>query len=127
MARRKSSELNAKQRKALELLINSNMTYNQIAEEVGVNRKTLWDWRNEPQYTAFQAEYKRLKDEQWLATVEIARRSAMKLCADGNQRMVEFILKNDGLNPTQKVDVDADVRAQVVFVDDLDEDDNTTE
>lgn len=126
MARNKGG-LTAKQRRAVDLLINSNMTYNQIAEEVGVNRKTLWDWRNEPQFTAFQEEYQKLKNEQWLATVEAARRSALKLCEEGNQRMTEFILKNDGLNPTQKVDADVDVRAQVVFVDDLDEDDNTTE
>lgn len=110
---RNNGELTAKQRKAVELLIYSDMTYNQIAEEVGVNRKTLWDWRNEPQFTAFQAEYQRMKQEQWLATVEAARKSALKLCADGNQRMVEFILKNDGLNPTQKVE--ADISTDIVI------------
>lgn len=127
MARNKG-DLTQKQRAAVNLLINSNMTYTQICDEVGINMKTLWRWRHEPEFAQFQAEYQRLKQEQWLATVEIARRSAMKLCADGNQRMVEFILKNDGLNPTQKLDVDADVRAQVIFVDDLeDEDDSKTE
>lgn len=110
---RNNGNLTAKQRKAIELLVNSDMTYNQIAEEVGVNRKTLYDWRHEPQFTAFQAEYQRLKDEQWMATVEIARRSAMKLCENGNQRMVEFILKNDGLNPTQKVE--AEINTDIVI------------
>lgn len=122
MARNKGG-LTAKQRKAVELLINSNMTYQQIADEVGVNRKTLYDWRHEPQFTSFQDEYQRLKNEQWLATVEAARKSALKLCEDGNQRMVEFILKNDGLNPTQRVDADVNMTAQVVFVDDLDDED----
>lgn len=122
MARNKDG-LTAKQRKAVDLLVNANMTYKQICEEVQINPKTLWEWRNNPEYVTFQQEYQRLKDEQWLATVETARRSAMKLCADGNQRMVEFILKNDGLNPTQKVDADVNMTAQVVFVDDLDEED----
>lgn len=110
---RNNGNLTAKQRKAVELLINSNMTYQEIADEVGVNRKTLYDWRHEPQFTQFQAEYQRLRDEQWLATVEIARRSAMKLCADGNQKMVEFVLKNDGLNPTQKVE--AEINTDIVI------------
>lgn len=110
---RNNGELTAKQRKAVELLINSDMTYNQIAEEVGVNRKTLWDWRNEPQFTAFQQEYQRLKNEQWLATVEAARKGALKLCSNGNQKMIEFILKNDGLNPTQKVE--ADISTDIVI------------
>lgn len=112
MARNKGN-LTAKQRKAIELLVNSTMTYQEIADEVGVNRKTLYDWRHEPQFTSFQAEYQRLRDEQWLATVETARRSALKLCADGNQKMVEFVLKNDGLNPTQKVE--AEINTDIVI------------
>ena len=120
---RNNGNLTAKQRQAVNLLINANMTYTQVCEEVGINMKTLWRWRNEPEFAHFQDEYQRLRDEQWLATVETARRSALKLCADGNQRMVEFILKNDGLNPTQKVDADVNMTAQVVFVDDLDETD----
>lgn len=110
---RNNGELTEKQRRAADLLINSNMTYSEIAAEIDVNPKTLWRWRNEPEFARFQAEYQRLKQEQWLATVEIARRSALKLCADGNQRMVEFILKNDGLNPTQKVE--ADISTDIVI------------
>lgn len=120
---RNGGSLTAKQRQAVDLLINSNLNYTQICEEVGINMKTLWRWRHEPDFAQFQAEYQKLKDEQWLATIEAARRSALKLCAEGNQRMVEFVLKNDGLNPTQKVDADVNVEAQVVFVDDLDEED----
>lgn len=120
---RNNGNLTAKQRKAVDLLINSNMTYKEICEEVSINPKTLWEWRNNPDFVTFQQEYQRMKDEQWLATIEAARRSALKLCAEGNQRMTEFILKNDGLNPTQKVDADVNVAAQVVFVDDLDEED----
>ena len=112
MARNKGN-LTAKQRKAVELLINSNMTYKEICEEVGINPKTLWEWRNSPDFVSFQEEYQRMKNEQWLATVEAARRSAMKLCADGNQKMVEFVLKNDGLNPTQKVE--AEINTDIVI------------
>ena len=96
-----------KQRKALELLTSGEgLTYKQIAAEVGVNPKTLWDWRNEPQYTHFQDELKKLNDDRWMAAVDAARQSAIKLCKEGNQKMVEFILKNEGYNPTQKVEAD---------------------
>ena len=110
---RNNGGLTAKQRKAVELLINSTMTYQEIADEVGVNRKTLYDWRHEPQFTSFQEEYQRLKQEQWLATVEAARRGALKLCENGNQKMIEFIMRNDGLNPTQKVE--ADINTDIVI------------
>ena len=106
MAKEKD-RLSPKQKKALELLTcGSGLTYGEIAEQVGVNRKTLWDWRNEPQYTLFQQELQRLNDERWLATVDLARKGAMQLCAEGNQRMIEFVLKNEGYNPTQKVDAE---------------------
>ena len=82
------------------------MTYQQIADEVGVNRKTLWDWRHEPQYTLFQEELKKLDNERWMATVDAARAAALQLCQDKNQKMVEFVLKNEGYNPTQKVEAD---------------------
>ena len=113
MARKYKSTLTTKQRQAVELLINSTMTYKEICEEVGINPKTLWEWRKSPEYVMFQEEYQRLREEQWLATVEAARKSALKLCADGNQRMVEFILKNDGLNPTQKVE--AEINTDIVI------------
>ena len=109
----KENNLTAKQRQAVNLLINSNKTYTQICEEVNINMKTLWRWRHEPEFAHFQREYERLKDEQWLATVEAARRSALQLCADGNQKMVEFVLKNDGLNPTQKVE--AEISTDIVI------------
>lgn len=103
----KKQKLNTKQKAALELLTcGEGLTYGEIAERVGVNRKTLYDWRTEPQYTLFQQELDRLNNERWLATVDLARKAAAKLCADGNQKMVEFVLKNEGYNPTTKVDAD---------------------
>lgn len=118
-------ELTPKQRKALELLIaGSGMTYKAICEEVGINPKTLWEWRHNPEFVMFQSEYQRLKDEQWQTTVEAARAGALKLCSTGNQKMIQFVLQNDGLNPSQKVEAKVDAMAQVVFVDDLEEDVN---
>lgn len=99
--------LNTKQKKALELLTcGLGLSYKEIAKQVGVNVKTLYDWRNEPQYTLFQQELKRLNDIRWQAAEDAAREGCISLCREGNQKMIEFVLKNLGYNPTQKVEAD---------------------
>lgn len=99
---------------ALELLTSGKgMTYKQICEAVGIDQSNLYRWRTSQEFAHFQEELKKLNDERWLATVDAARQGALKLCMDGNQKMIEFILKNDGLNPTQKVE--ADISSNIVI------------
>lgn len=113
----KRKTLNAKQKMALELLTcGKGLSYKEIAEQVNVNPHTLWDWRNEPEFTLFQQELERLNNERWMAMVDIARESAKKLCADGNQKMVEFVLKNEGYNPTQKIEADLNVDTVIEII-----------
>ena len=124
----KKKKLTEKQQKALELLTSGKgMSYTAIAEEVGVNRKTLYRWCNEPQFASFQDCWKELNEEKWLVTVEAAREAALKLCLEGKADMVKFILQNAGYNPAQKVEADVDVKSQVIFIDDMktDEDADT--
>lgn len=106
--------LNRKQRLALELLTSGKgMSYKEIAQEVGVNVKTLYDWRHLPEYTLFQEELQRLNDERWEATVDAARQAAIRLCLEGKSEFVKFVLMNEGYNPTQKVE--ADVKTDIVI------------
>ena len=99
--------LSPKQMKALELLTcGKGLTYKVIAEEVDVSPKTLWNWRYGKDFTEFQEELKKLNDDRWMAAVDAAREGAISLCRDGNQKMIEFVLKNEGFNPTQKVEAD---------------------
>ena len=103
----KKKRLTDKQRVALELLTNGQgLSYKAIAEQVGVNQKTLWEWRNSPDFVNFQEELERINNDRWLATVDAARQAAFELCKDKNQRMVEFILKNEGYNPSTKVEAE---------------------
>jgi hypothetical protein len=83
------------------------------SSQVGVNGKTLWRWRNEPEFAHFQAELSKVNNERWEATVDAARKAAYELVKNGNQKMVEFILKNEGYNPTQKVE--ADVKTDIII------------
>ena len=113
-------KLTDKQQLALELLTSGKgLKYKEICDIVGIDGKTLWNWRNLPDFSHFQDELKKINDERWLATVDAARAGALKLCMDGNQKMIEFILRNDGLNPSQKVEADLDVSSKVTFIDDM--------
>jgi transposase-like protein len=110
----KQKRLTDKQQMALELLTcGKGYTYKEIAEIVGIDQKNLWRWRNEPDFAHFQEALKKLEEERWLTMVDIAKSSAFKLCADGNQKMVEFVLKNAGYNPTQKVE--AEINTDIVI------------
>ena len=111
-----AKNLNAKQKKAMELLTSGEgLTLKQVAEQVDVNEKTLWSWRNKPEFTMFQEELKRINDERWKAAVDAARQGAIKLCKDGNQKMIEFVLKNEGFNPTQKVEAEISTDINIVI------------
>lgn len=99
--------INKKQKIALECLTSGKgMSFKEIAEAAGVSPKTLWNWRNGNDFTEFQEELKRLNDIRWQAAEDAAREGAIQLCKDGNQKMIEFVLKNAGYNPTQKVEAD---------------------
>lgn len=114
MAEQKPKKLTPKQKQALELLTcGQGLKYKEICEIVGINQHTLWDWRHEPEFTHFQAELKRLNDERWLATVDAAREAALRLVEMDNAKMVEFVLKNEGYVPTQKVE--ADVKTNITI------------
>ena len=103
----KQKKLTDKQKLALELLTNGQgLSYKAVAEQVEIDPKTLWRWRNEPAFAHFQAELENINTQRWMATVDAARQAAFDLCKNGNQRMVEFVLKNEGYNPTQKVEAE---------------------
>ena len=110
----KPKKLTNKQRLALEMLTcGKGYTLKEIAEQVEVNPKTLWEWRNRPEYVMFQEELQRLNDIRWQAAEDAARQAAIELCKEKNQKMVEFVLKNIGYNPTNKIE--ADVNQDIVI------------
>ena len=100
-------ELTDKQLHALELLTcGKGMKYKDICAEVGIDQRTLLRWRTESDFVHFQARLKQINDERWAATVDAAREAALKLIGEGNAKLVEFVLKNEGYNPTQKIEAD---------------------
>ena len=103
----KKKTLTAKQREALAMLTcGEGYTFNEIADTIGVNLKTLWRWRNEPAFAHFQEALAEINNERWQAAEDAARQAAIRLCKADNQKMVQFVLQNVGYNPTQKVEAD---------------------
>lgn len=108
--------LKPKQKQALELLTSGQgYSFIQIAEMVGVTPKTLWNWRNGNDFTEFQEELKRLNEMRWQAAEDAAREGCLKLCKEGNQKMIEFVLKNVGYNPTQKLEADITTDINIII------------
>lgn len=117
----KQKRLTEKQRMAIELMTSGlGMRYKDIAEAVGVNQRTLYEWRTSSDFIHFQEELQRINDERWACLADAARASAMRLLLADNQKMTEFVLKNEGYNPTQKLE--AEVRTDIIInLDDEDE------
>ena len=117
MEEKKPKQLTKKQQIVLELLTSGEgLTYKQIAEKSDTNPKTIWRWRNEPEFAHFQEELRRLNDIRWEATVDAARDAAMRLCKDGKSDFVKFVLQNAGYNPTQKVEADVNSKEYIITI-----------
>lgn len=115
--------LNNKQIKAIELLVYSPyMTLNMVAKEVGVSRDTLHRWRNDtPEFQ--EALDKAIKDR-WKAAEAMAVNGMIALASEGNIQAIKYMLDNLGYKPADKIEAKVDARAQVMFVDDLKDDED---
>lgn len=111
-----AKELTDKQLLALELLTSGKgMKYKDICAACEIDHKTLWRWRNEPEFAHFQERLKQINDERWLATVDAAREAALRLCNEGKTDMVKFVLQNEGFNPAQKIEADVSTDINIVI------------
>lgn len=112
----KPKKLTDKQRMAIELMTSGKgYKYKEICEQLEIDVKTLWNWRNSSDFSHFQEELERVNNERWMATIDVAREGALALCKDGNQKMIEFVLRNAGFNPTNQHKVEADVTNEIVI------------
>lgn len=102
MARTPRKELTMAQRKAITLLVESDitgMTYGQISDAVGVNSKTLYAWRHNQ---LFRDELNKQAEEIQNAFLNDAYQTLRGLVknkevSDGNKlKAIEMVLKNQG-------------------------------
>lgn len=115
--------LNNKQLKAIELLVyQPYMTQEMMAKECGVARETLWRWRNENE--EFKTELKKAIRQRWEAAESLAVNTMINLASEGNIQAAKYMLDNLGYKPADKIEAQIDARAQVMFVDDLKDDED---
>lgn len=53
----KTAQQSALYLRAIELLEKPGASYSKVAEALGINRRTLWDWRRDPLYRLVESEY----------------------------------------------------------------------
>lgn len=104
--------LNAKQIKAIELLVyKPHMTQNMIAKEVGVHRDTIRRWREET--PEFKEALDKATKERWKAAEQMAVNTMINLMSEGNYQATKYVLDSMDYGAAQKIE--ANVKNDVVI------------
>ena len=96
--------LKPKQLQAIDLMVfEPQMSYAQIAEAVGVNKKTFWQWR---QNSEFMEHYHKICESNFRKLESLAIAKLEENTRKGNQKAIEYILDYVGYKAVQKVEAD---------------------
>lgn len=119
-ATRKNNRLDANMRKACELLVMrdiNGMSNDQIAEECGVNRSTLYRWKQKPEFNDYLNELTEEFQRSFLSDAYSELRKIM-LYGKSHEKLkaIELMLKNQGRlkdvkETTAKVETELNVGA----------------
>ena len=102
------------------LELTTNMNYQQMAKELKVSERTLYNWRKDPEFQTFKD---KLVREQFSDMATKALKSLFELSQYANSELVRYqasadLLDRAGYKPTDKQDVN--VTGLVSFHDDID-------
>lgn len=97
---------------AIQLIIYSDKSDGEIAEEVGINPSTLWRWKQTEEFQKGLEEENRRKfkdlQKEALKTME-------NLVKRGNFQAAKYILDGNNYAPTEKHDVQLDARIEIDY------------
>ena len=97
--------LNEKQQKCIELLITTNKTQKQIANEINVTEKTICEWKKD---TNFKEELQNQMKENFSLLAIEAQKELKKLLKSKNEyvkmQAIKDILDRSGYKPTDKIE-----------------------
>lgn len=103
--------LKPKQLQAIDYMVfEPQMSYAQIAEAVGVNKKTFWQWR---QSNEFMEHYHKICESNFRKLESLAIAKLEENTRKGNQKAIEYILDYMGYKAVQKVE--ADINTDIVI------------
>lgn len=93
------------------MLANPNWSICKLAEELGVNRNTVADWKKNNK--EFREEYQRRLREMWEDCEGIAVNTMKNLATEGSFQASKYILDSLGYAPTQRIE--ADINTDVII------------
>lgn len=99
------------------------MLLKDIAAEVGVSPQGLSKWQHGENFKEFQDALQELNQARWEAAEDAARQAAIELCKEKNAKFVEFVMKNIGYNPANKVEADVKTDISITIGEDEDAED----
>lgn len=92
------------------MLANPMMSDVKLAEQLGINNKTVGVWRKKPE---FQEELKRRLEEKWKSAERLAVDQMINLAAEGDFKANKYILDSLGYAPAQRIE--AEVSTDIVI------------
>lgn len=105
------SDLKPRQLKLIEaMLANPMMPDTALAEELGINRNTVREWKRKPE---FQAELKARLAEQWQDSERMAIETIQTLAREGDFKAAKYILDSLGYAPAQRIE--ADINSDIII------------
>jgi hypothetical protein len=103
--------LKARQLQLIEaLLANPMVPDTEVAKVIGINRNTVREWKNKPE---FQQEYKKRLQEKWESSELMAMETMQTLARGGDFKASKYILDSLGYAPAQKIE--ADVKNDIII------------
>lgn len=96
--------LKARQLALIDALLANPMIPNyEVAKIIGINRNTVREWKNNPE---FIEEYKRRLREKWEDSELMAMETMRNLAQSGDFKASKYILDSLGYAPTQKIEAE---------------------
>ena len=95
--------LSNKMKLCAEILVNDpEKKIGDIAQELGVDRKTIWKWRQREDYKEYEHQlcHSRFMDLEKLAIQKLKENTSK-----GNQRAIEYLLDYIGYKTEEKIDI----------------------
>lgn len=107
--------LKARQLMLIEaLMANPMLPDTEIAKQVQINRNTVREWKNKPE---FQEELKRRLREKWEDSERLAIDTMQMLAREGEFKAAKYILDSLGYAPAQKIEADLHTDINIVIED----------
>ena len=94
------------------MLANPTLSYEKLAEIVGVNRNTITVWRRNQE---FMDEYNRRLKQMWADSEGIAVKTMINLAGEGDFKASKYILDSLGYAPTTKIEAEVNTDINITI------------